>query len=1372
MLVIQKHLTEALPDVRALRPELPEVVNGVIQKATAKQASERYANARAMATALAKAFEEFLALDDQTFLLPLGQLVNPYKGLRAFQEDDAADFFGREALVNQLLARLRETDDAPETTQVRVPDLAEEADTERMLPDVTIVHGMQFAARPLEVVRNWERFLAIVGPSGSGKSSAVRAGLLPTLRQGALPGADKWYVVEMLPGPHPLEELEAALLRIAVNRPENLLDQLRGDENGLRRAMKRVLPAPDSELLLIVDQFEEVFTLIEDPAERTHFLRLLYSTVNDPRSRIRLIITLRADFYDRPLLYPGFSELMRRRTEVIVPLTFGELERAIRAPAERAGMILEAGLVTTIVADVNEQPGALPLLQYALTELFERREGRTLTKSAYRSIGGVLGALGRRAEEVFSERNPNEQHAARQLFLRLVTLGEGTEDTRRRVLRAELSSLRSSEDQTLIHGQPPSSIDSVIDAFGASRLLSFDRDPLTRGPTVEVAHEALIREWPRLREWLAASRADVRMQRLLANAAAEWGNANRDPSFLLHGSRLEQLAGWSAETELALTPDEQAFLNVSLQEQRAQEFEEASRRRRELESARNLAEAQRQRAEAERVRAEEHVRAARRLRQRAIFLAIAFVLAGVLAVVAGGFARQADVNANAARTAGALAVTQQAGAEAASTRAVAEQLNAEAAATQVKAQEATAQASFVQSERLRLAAEAVNVIENGNSGELPALLAIQSLKSGYTPQGDGALVRALSRGFTRHILRGHTDWLQSVAISPDGQYALTASLDGTARLWSIETGQEVHSFIGHTDGIYGVTFSSDGKYALTGSEDKTARLWNVETAVAVQQFIGHEDVVVGVAFSPNGQYVLTGSFDHTARLWNAQTGETIHVFAGHTEGIYMVAFSPDGRYALTGSIDKTARLWNVQTGEEVRKFVGHTDQVVGVAFSPDGKYVLTGSWDTTARLWDIETGQEVRQFVGHSDRVYLVAFSPDGRYVLTSGFDRTARLWDAQTGLELHQFIGHASGVVGVAFSPDGRYVLTGSGDFTARLWDLRQIDQEPRLLVGHVGNVNGALFFSDGKHAVTADGQRGVWVWDLQPLLPKQVAFIPMPPRVRVTSLALSADGRYVLTGNSDGRIRLWDLQQPTAEPRLFDGHTDLVLDVAFSADGKYMLSSGQDGTARLWEVASAEEVRQFGGDASSVKGAAFSPDDRYIVIGNTDGSVQLFDTQTGDLWRSFLGHMGSVESVAFSPDGRYILSGSNDQTARLWDVQSGDTVRIFRGHSAGVLGVAFSPDGRYIATGSGDKTARLWDLQQAGPAIRQFVGHTDNVQTVAFSPDGRLLITASRDRTARIWRVDYTEVIQLACSMLPRDLTPEEREFYAISAEGSTCP
>jgi len=623
---LRMHLTEPLPPLRVPGLEGQAALEAVLQRATAKSPSERYPDL----LTFANAFRQAITSGTVSLVMPewiAQEVVNPYKGLRAFEEADVADFFGREALTEQLLARL-----ADPTVQPRLEQDAEPPED-----------GQRAGRTRFEDVGGLGRFLAVVGPSGSGKSSVVRAGLVPALRRGALPGSDKWFIVEMVPGPQPLNKMEAALRSVALRPAAQVMEQLRSDPRGLVSAVENVLSDLEGDLLLVIDQFEEVFTLLEGEDERAHLLELVRTAVTDPHSRVRVLVTLRADFYDRPLLYEGFGRLMQAHTKVVLPMSSDEIERAITGPAARVGVSVDADFVAAVVADVREEPGALPLLQYALTEVFERRPdgGRTLTLEAYRASGGVLGALARRAEEVYAELGLELAPIARQLFLRLVTLGEGAEDTRRRARRSELMSLGN-----------PDAVTAVLDSFGEHRLLTFDVELGTREPMVEVAHEALIWQWNRLRDWLDASRADVRLQRLLAAAVAEWEKSGREPSFLLGGARLSQFVSWAAATELALTLEEQAYLDASILERERHVAEEQTRQQREREAAQKLAKSEKLRAE-EHARTMHHVkpfimgmtaeeqmrliedqaRELQRLRQQVQYMKIALIVAGVMGVV-------------------------------------------------------------------------------------------------------------------------------------------------------------------------------------------------------------------------------------------------------------------------------------------------------------------------------------------------------------------------------------------------------------------------------------------------------------------------------------------------------------------------------------------------------------------------------------------------------------------------------------------------------------------------------------------------------------------------------------------------------------------
>ncbi len=439
---------------------------------------------------------------------------NPYKGLRSFTEADARDFFGRRRIVERVAGRLE--------------------------------NGS---------------FLALVGPSGSGKSSIARAGVAPSLRHGG------WFVADLFPGVRPLDELEAALLRIADRPCPQLTSILAESARGLVDAADIVAPG-DASILLVIDQFEELFTLTTDETERAHVLELVRVATVDPRSRIHVLATLRADFYDRPLAYPRFGQLLAAGTEAVTPLTPDELEAAITSPAREVGVTLQPGLTAELVADVAHHVGALPLLQFALTELFERRRDDVLTLDAYREIGGVVGALSASAERLYRAADERTRSAAEQVFLRLVALGEGREDTRRRVTRSELARL----------DVDPEAVQAVVDAFGRHRILTFDREPSTREPTVEIAHEALLGAWSRLRAWIDDAREDLRIEARLARAAGEWQASGREASLLLRGAQLDRFSAWRAQTSLAIGEGETEFLAASVAARRRAETEETERR--------------------------------------------------------------------------------------------------------------------------------------------------------------------------------------------------------------------------------------------------------------------------------------------------------------------------------------------------------------------------------------------------------------------------------------------------------------------------------------------------------------------------------------------------------------------------------------------------------------------------------------------------------------------------------------------------------------------------------------------------------------------------------------------------------------------------
>lgn len=1327
--LLYKHLAEPVPDITQQFSDIPPSINEIIQKATAKEPADRYPDI----LELMKDFKHAVRATEQGNIAASGtdtayitstgiylpEPENPYKGLRAFQQADSADFFGRENLTQQLINCLKETDER-------------------------------------------SRFLAVVGPSGSGKSSVVKAGILPAIRKGALPNSEDWFVVEMVPGADPMEELEAALLRIAVNPPESLLNQLNEDSRGLLRAVKRVLPDDETELVLFIDQFEELFTLVEGEDQRSHFMDSLLEAVNETRSRIRIIVTLRADFYDRPLNYVTFGELIRERTEVVLPLSTEELEMAITGPAHRVGMIAEPSLVGAIISDVREQPGALPLLQYALTELFERRDGNRLTAEAYSDIGGTWGALARRAEELYGGLDESSQEAARQLFLRLVTLGEGTEDTRRRTFQSELMSI----------GDDPEMMGMIIDAFGRYRLLTFDHDPQTRSSTVEVAHEALIRQWGRLREWLVNNREDLRLQRRLTSATEEWENANKDDSFLVRGARLQQLEDWMNTSDLTLNENERQYLNASIAVRERMEAHEQERQERE--EALEL-------------------RSRNRLRALVAVMGVATVIAVVLAVFAITQGQEAE---DARDTAEANALQ-------------AEENEREANSLALAANARTALIENNTTLALSLALEADNAVEDVPLEVLRILAA-----STYGPG-------------VRYRLQGHEASVINAHFSADSQLAVSTSIDGTIRIWDNTTGETTQTI--QRDGVIfsSAVFTPQSSRIVASGLDGIVYIFDIESGDEIQQFIGHEDGVMSVAVSVDGTRIASGSLDHTIRIWDMVTGEEQYVLEGHTGVVLDVALSADGLYAVSSSADeiftstdddvedRNVRVWDLRTGEQQALIQPPPGYIRTIAISPDSNFVLSGTWNSNdggvLNLWDIRTGRARGVFYGHTDIVSGVGFAPDGNTIYSSSWDRTFRAWDVTTGIEIQRFEGFDDRLLNLSVSPNGEYALLSSGNYggdailaereasvDTSIWliDLKSRD-EIRRFVDSDEWVWSMDISSNDRLAVSGSGplrlpgeEYIVRLWDVET---GEAVHQMDAHEGTVEGVAFSPDDSTIASVAWDGRIILWDVETgeqirqfgeasgshgfttTTDEESGEDVNTPVrVNSVAFHPDGEIIATSAANGTIIFWNVETGEQIRTIEAHGGEVPKIEFSPDGTQLISSSTDQMVILWDAETGEQIRQFvatdneegLSHDSNANDVTFSPDGSMVLSSSWDSTIRLWDVATGTEIHRFEGHNGATFGVDFSPDGQSFVSGGADTTVRIWDIESGQELIR-YNGHQDWISEMQFTSDGNTVIVADQKNIMIMWQVPRnTDVIREwgVENRYIRDLTCAEREQYRI--------
>jgi WD40 repeat protein/DNA-binding SARP family transcriptional activator len=1212
--LLDQHLHQPLPSVRERRPEIPPAVDATIARATAKDPVERFSDALELATAFRSAVEGTGVRTARA-----GEIRNPYKGLRAFLEADSADFFGRELLTRRLVERLAQNG-AP-------------------------------------------RFLCVVGPSGSGKSSVVRAGLVPALRRGVIPGSERWYVVDLLPGAQPLRELETALLSVAVDPPPSLLDELERDELGLARVVDRLLPDPDAELLIVIDQLEEIFTMVDSEAERMHVLETIRATVSDPASRVRIVATLRADFYDQPLSIRGFGELLSARNEAITPMSPEELERAIVGPAEQVGLDVEPGLVAAMVADVIDRPGALPLLQYALTELADREDVGSLTLNAYRRVGGVSGALARRAERLFDAQDDSGRAACRRVFLSLVTLGEGSEDTRRRVRRAELG---SPADARATNG--------VIESFGRHRLLSFDRDPASREPTVEIAHEALLPAWARLRGWIDEARGDIRTQRQVATAATEWVAAGEDESFLLRGSRLEQTAEWAATSSVPRSPADDRFLRASL----ARREDELARER-----ARGASEAATQR------------RSKNRLRTLVVVFAVAALVAGSLTLIARNQSRRAERESRIA-TARELAAAAAANLEVDPERSILLALEAvrttRSANGSVLPEAVEALHRAVGESRVvtRLNVQAADVEFSPDGSRLATAGNPNALFGpGATETEDVAFVWDATTGRRVLTLSGHRGSLWEVHFSPDGSRLATASADGTAAIWDAGTGERLF-VLEHSQDLATTSFNSGGTKLLTTDLGGAVRLWDARDGALEREFPPGE--MCGGWLSPDGGLIAGEACEAlgTGVVLEAETGDRVSTLEGHTDALLDLAFSPGGSTIATTSVDGTAKVWEAATGKELLTMAGHGGWVFGVDFSPDGRFLATAGEDGTARVWDVATGDQRLVLSGHTGLIRDVAYSPDGSRLVTSSGDGTVRVWDVSPqGAPEQTILSRGDAVTNVAYSANGGVLAT--ADRRVVLWDVstgRKVLTLPRPTVGF-----DAAFAPDGATLVTGGLSGAPRLWDTTS---GESVRVLRGAESWIASFAFGPDGSLVAGGDEDGQVVLWEASTGRlvrALGKRTAGGAHLIIDLDFSRDGTLLAAASFDGTVKVWDVASGRSRLVLQAHPIAVS-AAFSPDGRLLATSGTDGAVQLWNVSTGVKIRSLAGHLGTVIRVAFSPGGETLATAGYDSTTRLWDVSTGEELYVLKGQTRGLTDLEFSPDGTRLATSANDGTVRVYVL------------------------------------------------------------------------------
>ncbi|MGA3262557.1 MAG: AAA family ATPase [Terracidiphilus sp.] len=1216
---------------------------------------------------------------------------SPYRGLDIFQLDHKAIFFGRDLAIAEITSRL------------------------------------------LAQASRGRAFLIVLGMSGCGKSSLVRAGVLAELmRPGVVEnvGCWRWAIMRPSEASGTLTEFLASVLY----SEKDALPELSGlgydvqqfaaflqdapthaiplVEAALARAARRFAQEtlrskpPEARLILVIDQLEEMFTVERFNApQRTAFINAISAL---SRSGLAWVITtMRSDLYARCAEIDELRALKSDNGQYdLMPPSVAEIGQIIRMPAIAAGLEFESHPVThqklddALQEEASRNVEALPLLEFCLDELYKlRTESHLITWEAYEKLGGLKGAIAKRAEDVFEGMSAEAQDAFPRVIASLVTMDA--------VVTSHPVRLKD-----LDHNPH---IEEVIRSFTRANLFVTDTDQAGE-PFVAVAHEALINSWPRVQNWVQENQDFLRLKARIAQAAHRWRESKKENDFLLpEGKPL-------AEAEDVLRKSPEGLEDI--------EFIQSSIR----------------------------FAARRRHKRQYLFASIMTFVLLAASIVLFEWLTQRQQRVARSEVDYETAVLEMRQNE------IPKSLAFLADAMKNKPDNEKATALTVSAMRNFLPADKVL---HPNDTEVQDAAFSTDVKQVVTASLDGtAQVWRVDTG-ERLATMKHGECVHTARFNWNGTNVLTASYDGAARIWDAKTGKLLHT-LRQANGprVYSAYYSQDhdSRLVVTAAEDGKVQIWDAKTGDQIGDAtdpVRHGGVVWMASFNRAATLVVSASADSTARVWDAATGKP-HQYRGkdvvlqHDRGVDSAAFSPNGKWIVTSSEDGTARIWNAQTGEPVGEPMHHKGPVNLAVFSPDSAYIVTASSDHTARIWKVpENGklgniEMIGQPMRHEGWVRSALFSPDGRFIITASYDKTARVWDARTGLPLGGPMNHSDTVYKARFASDSSTIITASSDHTAKVWKWQRPQELP--VMRQPGDKTDALIsaFFDGNDAhgsrLAAVSEHGVQIWDWDEKA-GQAAGTPVFPQNGsdyLTGASFSSHGDWLLittkngaqiwktkTGNSTGPpIKVSEIQIPELVKAVFNPVDDSLIMTVIS--NEVWLWEAQ-GNKQSWSRKLSLPVRRDG----TLQGACFSPDGRLIATYSYDGLVRLWDAHTGKEMpaNTPMKHSGRVYTAEFSFDGRLLVTASTDHTAIVWDTQTGKPVGNRMKHDSWVLDAGFSADGKRIVTASVDQTAQIWDAQTGMPLTKSPLRQIGEVIAAGFSPDGRWVVTVSQDGIAQVW-------------------------------------
>lgn len=1133
-------------------------------------------------------------------------LANPYRGLAAFTPHDGGLFFGRRARTQELIEQLSR----------------------------------------LHVQSALPRIFTLLGPSGSGKSSLAQAGIVYQLRRRAPQAPVSFLTAVMRPGGYPLHSLARALLGtierstgITSERVDFTARMLSGSAGSPRvDGLCRYLGAAgcSEPLLLVIDQAEELFTLCSDVEERERLIATLLHAASVPGGPFSVLLVLRSDFLvEIERLSPPLSQQIAAANAVITGLSDSELRLAIAEPARASGHPLNAAFIDLLIEQTRKAASRLPLLQFALTQVWSKVQQGEDPALALRELGGVGGAVARHAEALFQQQQPRHQACIRRIFMQLVRVNEARRAVCRRVPLSQMIGHSDSESEVL---------GLVLQFAGEhSRLLTLDSEALDENAErcVEITHEALLEHWERLRGWVESACEAERFHDRVSEAAQLWEKSGRASGRLWRSPDLELLHTYHQQHGDGLTKRELAFFRASARCLRAERLWEWGR-------------------------------------WLLIALAACFV-------VGSYYLRQRDL-LNSAR-AQLVALWFEQGRAALATNRHVEALRLLVLALESRCQEKALKYLLADAAR---PLDALRMVVTGQNMQMSSASFSPDGKQLVIASGDGTVhVLDAQSGRELFVLRGHTRYVNSAVYSQDGRYILTASADRTARLWDAHGGAAIRRYLGHTKAVNRAEFNREGTRVVTAGADGVALIFGSDSSAPEVRLQGHGAFVNGATFAPDGKSVLTASADRTARLWDARSGRELRILSGHNEYVNGVAISPDGRLAATAGADRQIIIWNLDKADAMSRMNGHSSFVNSVVFSPDGRYLLSGSSDGSARLWELATLQLIQLMDGHRGPINRAEFDPAGLQVVTAANDRTVRIWRAGNSKMLRKLIHAEAGFLLGQMSPSGQLIAGVLESGEGRVWDA----QSRRLLfsLGTGRSEVTTVAFNRTETLLAAGFEDGtVQVWDIHRRRQDKIFKSP----ARVLSLSFSPSQPILLSGAQDGVARLWNLELGREEPPLVR-HGDWVNQVDFSLTGDLALTASSDHSIRIFDATSWIEKKHLQPAASRIRGASFSPDGRLLIASGEDQTTQIWAVSDWRLVSKLPVQTTVSRVVSISPDGERALTSSPAQSPCLWDTQSGQRLSCLYDYVSSVRSVQFSKDGHQLITFALDGTARAWDVQ-----------------------------------------------------------------------------